>query len=189
MAWRVFKIVGAIACMGLAAALWMPSPGAAAEALELQPLIQEALKNNRDLLAAETRIAAAGFRITQARGLPDPVVSLGYQNEGFTAYTYGEEQNAHTTLALLLHTDTTRSIGLFRNSSILLERCVEMSIPISAITVIAKGLTLVGVAPALKTSYLSPYRCLRRPSAICERAELWVHKKRTVTLSISRYLF
>jgi outer membrane protein, heavy metal efflux system len=67
---------------------------AAAETLELQPLIQEALQNNRDLLAAESRVTAAGFRITQAWGLPDPMVSIGYQNEGFTAYTYGEELGA-----------------------------------------------------------------------------------------------
>ena len=40
--------------------------GAAAETLELQPLIAETLANNRELRAAESRIAAAGFRITQA---------------------------------------------------------------------------------------------------------------------------
>ena len=57
----------------------------AAETLALQPLIREALANNRDLRAAESRIAAAGFRITQAWGLPDPMVSIGYQNEGLTA--------------------------------------------------------------------------------------------------------
>ena len=68
--------------------------GATAETLELSPLIQEALQHNRELLAAESRIAAAGFRITQARGLPDPLVSFGYQNEGFTSYTYGQELGA-----------------------------------------------------------------------------------------------
>ena len=68
--------------------------GAAAETLELQPLIAEALANNRELRAAESRIAAAGFRITRARGLPDPMVSIGYQNEGLTNYTYGDSPDA-----------------------------------------------------------------------------------------------
>lgn len=78
----------------IAIALWVLPQEATAETLELNPLIQEALQHNRELLAAESRITAAGFRITQSRGLPDPLVSLGYQNEGFTAYTYGQELGA-----------------------------------------------------------------------------------------------
>jgi len=54
----------------------------------------EALANNRELRAAESRIAAAGFRITQARGLPDPMISIGYQNEGLTNYTYDNSPDA-----------------------------------------------------------------------------------------------
>jgi len=73
---------------------WLLPQAVSAETLALAPLIQEALANNRELRAADSRIAAAGFRITQARGLPDPLVSVGYQNEGFTSYTYGQEQNA-----------------------------------------------------------------------------------------------
>jgi outer membrane protein, heavy metal efflux system len=72
---------------------WLPQT-VFGETLALDSLIQEALANNRELRAAESRIAAAGFRITQARGLPDPLVSFGYQNEGFTSYTYGQEQGA-----------------------------------------------------------------------------------------------
>ena len=81
---------GRWAAMVLAGIILLLLPRAApAEMLELQPLIREALQNNRDLLAAESRATAAGFRITQAWGLPDPMGSGGYQNEGFTAYTYG----------------------------------------------------------------------------------------------------
>ena len=65
-----------------------------AETPALQPLITEALEHNRELRAAETRIAAAGFRITQAWGLPDPMISIGYQNEGLTKYTYGDSPDA-----------------------------------------------------------------------------------------------
>jgi hypothetical protein len=77
---------------------------------------------------------------------------------------------------------------LFRNSSMLLEYCLEISIPISAITLTAKGLTCVGFAPALKTSYFSTYRCLSKPSAICHLAELCSHKKRTFILFIKKHL-
>lgn len=64
--------------------------GAAEGALELQPLISEALKNNRDLLVAESQWNAASHRIGQATSLPDPMVMVGYQNEGWNTYTYGE---------------------------------------------------------------------------------------------------
>ena len=65
-----------------------------AGALELQPLISEALAHNRELLAAETRIQASGHRVTQAWGLPDPMISFGYQNEGLSSYTYGDSPDA-----------------------------------------------------------------------------------------------
>lgn len=66
-------------------------PAAAAEGtLGLQPLINEALKNNRELLAAESKWNAASHRIGQATSLPDPMVMVGYQNEGWNTYTYGE---------------------------------------------------------------------------------------------------
>jgi cobalt-zinc-cadmium efflux system outer membrane protein len=78
--------------LGLAFSL-LPQ-AASAETPVLQPLITEALEHNRELQAAETRIAAAGFRITQAWGLPDPMISIGYQNEGLTKYTYGDSPDA-----------------------------------------------------------------------------------------------
>jgi outer membrane protein TolC len=86
----------------LAIVLALSPQGAAAETLELQPLIAETLTNNRELRAAESRIAAAGFRITQARGLPDPMVSIGYQNEGLTNYTYGDSPDAQRMTKLTL---------------------------------------------------------------------------------------
>jgi len=62
----------------------------AAENLELQPLIDEALKNSPEVLASEARADAARFRIPQAKSLPDPMFMVGYQNEGFDRYSYGE---------------------------------------------------------------------------------------------------
>ncbi len=67
---------------------------AADEALNLQSLIDDALKNNREIQAAEARWKAATYRIDQATSLPDPLVSFGYQNEGWNRYTYGQMQGS-----------------------------------------------------------------------------------------------
>lgn len=65
-----------------------------AEDVRLHDLINEALKNNHDILISEARIAASGYRIPQAKSLPDPMLMIGYQNEGWKRYTYGEMQGA-----------------------------------------------------------------------------------------------
>lgn len=66
------------------------SPGASADELRLQELIDEALKNSPDLLASESRVAAARFRIPQAESLPDPMFMFGYQNDGWSKYSFGD---------------------------------------------------------------------------------------------------
>lgn len=65
-----------------------------AEDIRLQELINEASKNNHDILMSEARLAASGHRIPQAKSLPDPMIMIGYQNEGWKRYTYGEMQGA-----------------------------------------------------------------------------------------------
>jgi outer membrane protein TolC len=65
-----------------------------AQDLRLFDLTQEALKNSPEIRASLSKIEAARYRITQATSLPDPMVSVGYQNEGFDRYTYGEEQGS-----------------------------------------------------------------------------------------------
>lgn len=62
---------------------------AADEALSLQPLIEDALKHNRELLAAEARWKTSTYKVSQATSLPDPMVMIGYQNEGWNQYTFG----------------------------------------------------------------------------------------------------
>jgi outer membrane protein TolC len=62
--------------------------------LSLQTLIEEALANNHDILAAETKWQAATYRIDQATTLPDPMVMVGYQNEGWNNYTFGKDQGS-----------------------------------------------------------------------------------------------
>ncbi|TAN44825.1 MAG: TolC family protein [Nitrospirae bacterium] len=72
---------------------------ASADELKLQELINEALSKNPEILAYQSKLAGAGFRIPQAGSLPDPMLSFGYQNEGFKRYTYGYEQGAQWMLS------------------------------------------------------------------------------------------
>ena len=65
-----------------------------AEELKLSDLTEEALKNSPEIQASLSRIEAARYRVPQARSLPDPMFMFGYQNEGFSRYTYGEEQGS-----------------------------------------------------------------------------------------------
>lgn len=62
--------------------------------IKLQDLIDEALKNNHEVLVMESRASASTFRIPQAKSLPDPMIMFGYQNEGFKKYTYGKSEDA-----------------------------------------------------------------------------------------------
>jgi outer membrane protein, heavy metal efflux system len=74
-------------------AIWLAAPAAASD-LNLQELIDEALHNSPEILAAKARSAAAGHRVPQASSLPDPMLMTGYQNEGLTGYTYGDSSDA-----------------------------------------------------------------------------------------------
>ncbi len=85
-------LIGLIAFVLLSAAQGIA--GEAEGTLELRTLIDEALKNNREILAAESRWKAANFRIPQAKSLPDPMVMFGYQNEGWDRYTFGKMEGA-----------------------------------------------------------------------------------------------
>lgn len=75
--------------------MFLINPAQAVETgLSLQSLVDEALRNSPEIKAAEMRAKAAGYRVPQVKSLPDPMVSIGYQNEGFRQYTYGLEQGA-----------------------------------------------------------------------------------------------
>ncbi len=56
----------------------------------LTTLIQDALAANPKLKAARSALDAERAKVPQAGALPDPMVSLGYQNDGFRGLTYGE---------------------------------------------------------------------------------------------------
>jgi outer membrane protein TolC len=55
---------------------------ALAAAQPLASLVDEALHNNREILAAQKKYEAARQRPSQAASLPDPMVSLGYTSNG-----------------------------------------------------------------------------------------------------------
>ena len=77
-----------------------PSFAAYANDLILTDLIEEALKNSPELLVSETKVAALGYKIPQAKSLPDPMFMFGYQNEGFNKITLGEEPDAYGMFSL-----------------------------------------------------------------------------------------
>jgi outer membrane protein TolC len=62
--------------------------------LKLDDIVQEALRNNPEIKASEAGVSASRYRISQASSLPDPSVSVGYQNYGFNRYTYGESSDS-----------------------------------------------------------------------------------------------
>jgi outer membrane protein TolC len=53
-----------------------------AGAQSLGSLVEEALRNNREILAAQKRYEAARQRPSQAASLPDPTLSVGYASNG-----------------------------------------------------------------------------------------------------------
>ncbi len=83
-------VAGAFCLSGVKASAADTSNGT----LELQPLISEALQNNHDIWVSEAKWKASSSRVKLAGSLPDPMVMIGYQNEGWSEYTYGKMQGA-----------------------------------------------------------------------------------------------
>ncbi|MBI4686532.1 MAG: TolC family protein [Nitrospirae bacterium] len=88
----IFLIINSLT-LALPLALALAS-SAFADELSLQPLIEEALQNNHDILMSESKWKTSTYKIPQAKSLPDPMFMLGYQNEGWRRYTYGEMEGA-----------------------------------------------------------------------------------------------
>lgn len=60
----------------------------------LEKLIQDALSANPKLKEAQATLNAERAKVPQAGALPDPMVTLGYQNDGFSGLTYGRSSFA-----------------------------------------------------------------------------------------------
>jgi outer membrane protein TolC len=61
------------------------------EELNLQSLIDESLRNNREILMATDKSTAAEHRVLPAQSLPDPMVTFGYQNTSLSTYNYNKD--------------------------------------------------------------------------------------------------
>jgi len=68
--------------MGYRSFIWIAALSFPAHAQSLDALVEEALRNNREILAAQKSYEAARQRPSQASALPDPTVSLGYTANG-----------------------------------------------------------------------------------------------------------
>jgi outer membrane protein TolC len=67
----------------------------------LKDLIDEALINNPEIHAAEARASMMEQKISQeASPMMDPMLSLGYQNDGLDRYTYGEMPDSQWMVSL-----------------------------------------------------------------------------------------
>ena len=65
---------------------------AADTALDLSGLIEEALRNNPEILAYRSRELAAQYRVPQSESLPDPMFMVGYLNQGTDdLYTFNDK--------------------------------------------------------------------------------------------------
>ncbi len=92
--WKDKSFARILFCLLFTAYCLLFASYALAEDLNLQYLVDEALKNNHEILMAEAKWKTSTFRIPQAKSLPDPMLMVGYQNEGWRRYTYGEMEGA-----------------------------------------------------------------------------------------------
>jgi outer membrane protein TolC len=75
--------------------LFLLHPPVFGEELDLGWLIDEALKNNREILMLTDKAAAAEHRIMPAQSLPDPMVTFGYQNTSLSTYNYNKDGDSY----------------------------------------------------------------------------------------------
>ncbi|MBS1784357.1 MAG: TolC family protein [Acidobacteria bacterium] len=78
----------------LAGALQAQAPANPNLSSHLDKLIQDALSANPKLKEAQAALDAERAKVPQAGALPDPMVTLGYQNDGFSGLTYGRSSFA-----------------------------------------------------------------------------------------------
>jgi outer membrane protein TolC len=90
----VFRIPYSISIILLTVSFLLNTVSVFAGDLNLQTLIDEALKNNPEIRASEARASASRYKIPQAESLPDPMFMFGYQNEGLKKYNYGKSSDA-----------------------------------------------------------------------------------------------
>ena len=82
----------ALALAAIALSITLPPAAAAAEVdPRLRAAIERALSDNPDIEEMEHRIRAAGYRVPQARALPEPMVSVGAINVPVPSLSFTED--------------------------------------------------------------------------------------------------
>jgi cobalt-zinc-cadmium efflux system outer membrane protein len=66
----------------------------------LGDLLTKALQNSPEIKAAEAKAAAMAQKVPMEGSLMDPMLSVGYQNEGLKKYNYGESPDAQWMFSL-----------------------------------------------------------------------------------------
>jgi outer membrane protein, heavy metal efflux system len=94
--------LAATALLGLVCLLHAQDAPPSGNVSEVDRLVAEALAANPDILAAQASLAAARQRVTQARSLPDPMLSVGYTNDGWSPSLGRQDM---TTLAFMASQD------------------------------------------------------------------------------------
>ena len=75
-------ILWCLASASVKGAKLVGAPAPAPASSEVDALVAEALANNPDLAAARQEAVAAGARVSAAGTLPDPMVTVNYENDG-----------------------------------------------------------------------------------------------------------
>src|SRR5471030_1836948 len=77
-----------------------PGSGAHAQDADLQKLLDEAAAASAEVAQARAAVAAERARIPQAGALPDPSLTLGIQNDGFTRINIGTAETSFFNIML-----------------------------------------------------------------------------------------
>lgn len=92
--WLAFFLLSA-AAPGMAAAYEAsPTGPALIDDPALKALVKEALEKRPELAQTRAQIRAEQERVPQSRALPDPTLSLGIQNDGFTSIQIGKMETS-----------------------------------------------------------------------------------------------
>ena len=68
--------------------------------LTLKEVLRQAVEKNPGIHLEHARTEALHHRVPRVQSLPDPVISVGYQNEGYRKYSYGEAPDAQWMFSL-----------------------------------------------------------------------------------------
>lgn len=153
----------ALASVLLVQAGWAQAPSQQTEDPILQSLIRDALEKNPELAGARERVSAEKERIPQAGSLPDPILSLGYQNDGFKRLEIGRME---TTWATIMATQALPYLG---------KRKLREEVVQQGVNAARAGLerTRLSLEAEVRRSYTSLLLVRERLGLLKEQEALW----------------